>query len=128
MAENKISSVEAFSKFKFGHGRPQGSKDKKKEKIRDFIYNFVSDQKQLTDFKRAVRALEPRDKVNAYLNLFEFVTPKLQRVESKQVNPTPIQLIFTPATPESLEETTNKRFIDITPLQDGKDTSDSDSD
>lgn len=61
-------------------GRPKGSKNKSTEQIREFIDAFLEDkQDEVLD---AFDQLKPKDKVSFYIDLLQYVLPKMKQVDS----------------------------------------------
>ena len=58
------------------NGRPKGLPNKDKRRMLEFIYNYLKDEENWQKFTDALNALKPRDYVNAFMKLMEFVVPK----------------------------------------------------
>lgn len=71
-----------FKKGKSGNpnGRPSGTPNAISRDLREVIQNLLESQYEqiLTDLE----ALEPKDRVNAWIRLLDFAVPKLQRTEN----------------------------------------------
>jgi len=66
-------------------GRPKGSQNYKIERVRTAITRLFEDDFALEDIKSLIARIDsengPKDAFNCYLQLADFVLPKLQRVE-----------------------------------------------
>lgn len=62
-----------------GGGRVKGSQNKATGALREFINDFVNDNKDKVqaDFD----SLEPKERIDAIIKLMEFAVPKLQRTQ-----------------------------------------------
>jgi vacuolar-type H+-ATPase subunit E/Vma4 len=71
-----------FEKGKSGNpnGRPSGTPNAVNRDLREVVQNLLESQYEqiLTDLE----ALEPKDRVNAWIRLLDFAVPKLQRTEN----------------------------------------------
>ena len=63
---------------KFG-GREKGTPNKVTQEHRDLINKLISSPK---DLEKDLKALEPKERLDAIIKLLEFTTPKQARVES----------------------------------------------
>lgn len=69
--------------FTKGHtlatGRPKGSANSETKQLRKYLALVIEDNKD--KFLKELNKLEGRDYVNAFQNLLEYCTPKMQRTE-----------------------------------------------
>lgn len=69
--------------FEKGHkhspGRTKGVGNKTTNKLRSFLMDFAEMNKE--KMQEDLDKLEPKDRLNTMLNLFEYCLPKLQRTE-----------------------------------------------
>ena len=102
-------------KFKEGEKRPEsagrkkGSKNKKTLMIQAFVESVVN--KRHDKFLQELDKLKAKDFVNAYMNLLEFVQPKLQRIESKHTQSPTINIFMLPAEKPKLEQQNTIKII-----------------
>lgn len=70
--------------FKNGHnqGRPKGAANKTTKQIRETITAFVS--KQQEQFESDWLELSPRERTRAYIDLVQYILPKLKAVETQE--------------------------------------------
>ena len=72
------------------NGRPKGVPNKDKRRMIECIYNYLNDEENWQKFTDALNALKPRDYVNAYMKLIEFIVPKqrsqTQEYEGEKIN------------------------------------------
>lgn len=83
--------------FKEGHsnGRPKGAANKTTKQLREAITAFIADKQD--QFETDWKELSAKDRVRAYIDLVQYVLPKLKAVEAiepkeKEVKP-PIQWV-----------------------------------
>lgn len=66
-------------------GRPKGRASYRTDRVRNAIGKLIEDDFTLDEMKRLIKAIEiesgPKDAFNAYLQMADFVLPKLQRIE-----------------------------------------------
>ena len=62
-------------------GRAKGTPNVVNRDLRDIVRELIEDNADR--IRKDLNALEPRDRVNAWLKLTEFILPKLQRSELK---------------------------------------------
>lgn len=65
------------------NGRPAGSQNKELLEYRNFIKKFVLDFNMSGQFKKVFSKLSPNEKMKVYLDLMQYVTPKLQSVSNE---------------------------------------------
>ena len=64
----------------FGKGRIKGSKNKATKDIKDRLLKLVNDN--MEDLQYDLDHLEPKDRVQAIINLINYTTPKLKTVDA----------------------------------------------
>ena len=64
-----------------GPGRPKGRKNKLTQDMKERIQRLADQLEE--GIVEDIEALDPKERVNLYTNLLEYLTPKLQRVESQ---------------------------------------------
>ena len=69
-------------KNKFGKGRPKGSKNKSNEIFRNRVQELLTKLDATLD--EDLQQLTPQERVKMYLQLLEYVTPKLKRIEEQE--------------------------------------------
>ena len=62
-------------------GRPKGAGNKEAQVLRDKVKDLLEDN--FDTIVDDLKALEPKDRVSAYLKLLEFSLPKLKSIEAK---------------------------------------------
>lgn len=93
-------------KFTKGHeklgGRQKGVTNKTTSKIRDFLL-YVTDNNR-ERFEQELLKLEGKDYVQSFLQLLEYSTPKLARVEYTDDTDTKVNIDFSKYSKEELEQ------------------------
>jgi hypothetical protein len=69
----------SFATGNKGGGRVKGSENKATGELRDFISHLVNENKD--KLQNDLDMLEPKERVDAFIKLLEFTTPKLQRTQ-----------------------------------------------
>jgi len=92
------------------NGRPAGSQNKELQDFRNFIKKFISDFNESGKFKRVFEKLSPNEKLKVYLDLMQYVTPKLQSVSNDiSFGEQMPKIVITPAPDyEPIKETVNE--------------------
>lgn len=96
--------------FKTG-GRQKGTENKITSDIRDKFNQLLNDNLDTLD--NDLKALEPKDRINAILQLSKFVIPQLKATEINQVNPVESPKINIIHLGEGKEPNINKGDINI---------------
>lgn len=75
----------AFKKGESGNekGRPLGSENKISSKLREFLSDCLTENQD--KFKKSLKNLEDKEFTKMYLEMMQFVTPKLRQTEVKDV-------------------------------------------
>lgn len=60
-------------------GRPQGTKNKVSQEIRERISDFL--ENNFDDIQSDIQQLEPRDRIKFFIDLLSFGLPKLKNIE-----------------------------------------------
>ena len=66
-------------------GRPAGSKNKVKHKVKDVIAAALEEIGEDTVIRKLMEIEDPKDFIGAYTKLAEFVEPKMRSVDMPQV-------------------------------------------
>ena len=96
--------------FKTG-GRQKGTENKITSDIRDKFNQLLNDNLDTLD--NDLKALEPKDRINAILQLSKFVIPQLKATEINQVNPVESPKINIIHLGEGKEPSLNKEGVNI---------------
>lgn len=67
---------------KFGKGRPKGSTNKSNEIFKNRVQELLTKLDATLD--EDLQQLTPQERVKMYLQLLEYVTPKLKRIEQQE--------------------------------------------
>lgn len=82
-----------MSKFQKGEGgRPKGAQNKETKKLRQFLADVLDNNQER--FEEELLSLEGEKFVQAFSNLLEYCTPKLQRTELTGDVENPVQAVF----------------------------------
>jgi hypothetical protein len=65
------------------NGRPVGSKNKFENEHRAFMKDFVLDFHNSGQFKKVFGKLTPNEKMKVFMDMMQYVTPKLQSVSNE---------------------------------------------
>jgi hypothetical protein len=65
------------------NGRPAGSKNIEVNQYRKFIKNFVEKFNSSGQFTKTFNQLSPNEKMKVWLDMMQYVTPKLQSVSNE---------------------------------------------
>jgi hypothetical protein len=70
----------------YGIGRPKGSANKNTEALRGYFYDLLEENRE--QLKEDLYSLDPKDRVNALIQLSKLVLPQLKQVDltAKVVN------------------------------------------
>lgn len=66
---------------KFSHGRPEGSKNKATQKVRENFQNLV--EVNMEQMQKDINALEPYERIKVILQMSKFVLPSLRAIENQ---------------------------------------------
>jgi hypothetical protein len=85
------------------NGRPIGSKNKKTNEIREQFQSLINDNLEQMD--KDLKALEPKDRIKAIIDLAKFCVPTLKAIDytdnntdKERISPIVIQFIDTDGT------------------------------
>ncbi len=63
-------------------GRPMGRKNKNQNPTRQMIHDIIDTVYTTESLKKDLKRLEPKERVNIFLRLAEFVAPRLKSIEA----------------------------------------------
>ncbi|MDQ3022691.1 MAG: DUF5681 domain-containing protein [Bacteroidota bacterium] len=91
----------AFKKGESGNpkGKPQGAQNKISSQLREFLGDCLIDNQQ--KFKTSLSKLDDKEFTKIYLEMMQYVTPKLRQTEVKEV---PTLEAFLSMSPEERKE------------------------
>lgn len=94
--------MKGFKKGESGNpsGRPLGSENKISAQLREFLGNCLIENQQ--KFKKSLNKLEDKEFTKMYLEMMQYVSPKLRQTEIKDV---PTLEAFLKMTPDERKET-----------------------